>query len=160
MVDINFYIRNTRHSFTQEIYKFLPFHIKPTISNTMTRYSRKPGARSKKKGFKKSLGTKRRPRDLDQIQEELKTTLKSEQFKESRKVFDPDLPGGGLHYSVESGKYFVDADALAAHKKTKGYKKRLKLLKEKQYTQAEADQAAGLGTESYVPWSDKEKAGQ
>ena len=120
----------------------------------------KPGARSKKKGFKKSLGTKRRPRDLDQIQEELKTTLKSEQFKESRKVFDPDLPGGGLHYSVESGKYFVDADALAAHKKTKGYKKRLKLLKEKQYTQAEADQAAGLGTESYVPWSDKEKAGQ
>ena len=131
-----------------------------TYPKTMTRYSRKPGARSKKKGFKKSLGTKRRPRDLDQIQEELKTTLKSEQFKESRKVFDPDLPGGGLHYSVESGKYFVDADALAAHKKTKGYKKRLKLLKEKQYTQAEADQAAGLGTESYVPWSDKEKAGQ
>ena len=38
--------------------------------------------------------------------------------------------------------------------KSKAYKKRLKLLKEKQYTQEEADAAAGLGKEVYVPYGD------
>ena len=119
----------------------------------MTRYSRRPGARSKKKGFKKSRGTKRRSVDLDQIQDELKKTVKADIKNEERTKFDPDLPGGGLFYCVESGRHFSDERALADHKKTKGYRKRLKLLKEEQYTQSEADAAAGLGTEPYVPWS-------
>ena len=40
----------------------------------------------------------------------------------------------------------IDASALAAHKKTKVHKKRVKLCNEKQYTQKEAEEAAGLYT--------------
>jgi bud site selection protein 20 len=121
----------------------------------MTRYSRKKGAQTKKKGFRKSRGTKRRAVDIDQIQDELKHgTVKAGATREVRDRFDPDLPGGGNFYCVETGRHFQDAHALAEHKKTKGYKKRLKLLKEKQYTQEEADAAAGLGKEAYVPYGD------
>jgi bud site selection protein 20 len=121
----------------------------------MTRYSRKKGAQTKKKGFRKSRGTKRRSVDIDQIQDELKHgTVKAGATREVRDRFDPDLPGGGNFYCVETGRHFQDARALAEHKKTKGYKKRLKLLKEKQYTQDEADAAAGLGREAYVPYGD------
>jgi bud site selection protein 20 len=119
----------------------------------MTRYSRKKGAQSKKKGFKKSRGTKRRAVDVDQIQDELKDSIKANKINKAHQVFDPDLPGGGLYYCVETGRHFADQHALDAHKKTKGYKKRLKELKEEQYTQAEADAGAGLQTEAYVPWS-------
>ena len=123
--------------------------------SVMTRYSRKKGAQTKKKGFRKSRGTKRRAVDIDQIQDELKHgTIKAEATAQRRNKFDPDLPGGGNFYCVETGRHFQDAHALAAHKKSKAYKKRLKLLKEKQYTQEEADMAAGLGKEVYIPYGD------
>jgi bud site selection protein 20 len=124
---------------------------------TMTRYSRKKGARTKKKGFRKSRGTKRRSVDIDQIQDELKDSIKAEKVNNNHQVFDPDLPGGGLFYCVETGRHFADQAALDAHKTTKGYKKRCKLLKEEQYTQAEADAGAGLQTESYQPWGQSKK---
>ena len=124
----------------------------------MTRYSRKKGAQTKKKGFRKSRGTKRRAVDIDQIQDELKASgpgaVKAAAVARGRAGFDPDLPGGGRFYCVETGRHFADAHALAEHKKTKGYKKRCKLLKKQQYTQEEADRAAGLGKEAYVPYGD------
>ena len=129
----------------------------------LTFYAKKKGMRSKKKGFRKSRATKVRKRDIDQIQDELKEAdPKAAAVANSRRVFDPDLPGGGLFYCVETGRHFATAKALADHKKTKGYKKRLKLLKEEQYTQEEADRAAGLQKEAYVPYGDapkKENAG-
>ena len=57
---------------------------------------------------------------------------------------DADLPGLGQFYCVEQDKYFVNAESMARHKKSKRFKKRTKLLKEEPYSQAEADMAAGL----------------
>mmetsp|Transcript_13872 Transcript_13872/g.15805 ORF Transcript_13872/g.15805 Transcript_13872/m.15805 type:complete len:121 (+) Transcript_13872:129-491(+) len=108
---------------------------------------RKSRAHTKKKGFKKYfLSTKHRTKDIDQIQDEMKKGgLK---FK-----YDEDLPGGGQFYCEATGKHFVDAAALAAHKKTKAYKKRLKALKEEQYTQETADFGAGITKEHLPPVS-------
>eukprot|EP00658_Telonema_sp_P-2_P020677 TRINITY_DN18194_c0_g1_i2.p1 TRINITY_DN18194_c0_g1~~TRINITY_DN18194_c0_g1_i2.p1 ORF type:complete len:129 (-),score=42.56 TRINITY_DN18194_c0_g1_i2:552-938(-) len=57
---------------------------------------------------------------------------------------DPDLPAGGAFYCVETDRHFITAEALEAHKKTKGYKRRVKELEKEPYTQKEADWAAGM----------------
>mmetsp|Transcript_10592 Transcript_10592/g.19550 ORF Transcript_10592/g.19550 Transcript_10592/m.19550 type:complete len:121 (-) Transcript_10592:154-516(-) len=107
--------------------------------------SRKNGQRSKNKGFKKYfLSTKHRNKDVDQIQDELGAGGLS--FER-----DEDLPGAGQFYCVETARHFMSADALAAHKKTKIYKKRLKVLKQPQYTQAEAEAASGMTKEILPP---------
>ena len=55
----------------------------------MTRYSRKKNAQSKKKGFRKSRGTKRRSVDIDQIQDELKDgSIKAGVVATRRNVFE------------------------------------------------------------------------
>ena len=106
-------------------------------------------AHCKKKGFKKSRSTKRRTKDLDELQEAFRRGKQGFGVVGVTKTFeyDPDLPGGGQFYCAETDRHFMDAKSLAAHKKTKAYKKQLKLLKEKQYTQAEADEAAGMKKE-------------
>ncbi|KAI9312897.1 hypothetical protein BX666DRAFT_1865448 [Dichotomocladium elegans] len=58
---------------------------------------------------------------------------------------DPDKPGLGQNYCVECARHFISRDALSEHLRGKTHKKRVKLLKEEPYTQAEADAAAGLG---------------
>lgn len=66
--------------------------------------------------------------------------------------YDEDLPGGGQFYCVETGRYFQTQHALDAHKKTKFYKRRLKVLRnEKQYTQDEANLGAGITKEVLPP---------
>lgn len=66
----------------------------------------------------------------------------------SKVEYDEDLPGGGQFYCVETGRHFTDQGALDAHKKTRFYKKRVKELKEEtQYTQNEAEWAAGMTKE-------------
>ncbi|RIA83993.1 hypothetical protein C1645_785154, partial [Glomus cerebriforme] len=45
-------------------------------------------------------------------------------------------------------KYFVDSEALNRHQRGKNHKKRVKLLKETPYTQAEAEAAVGYSTEN------------
>eukprot|EP00656_Telonema_subtile_P014047 TRINITY_DN1714_c0_g1_i2.p1 TRINITY_DN1714_c0_g1~~TRINITY_DN1714_c0_g1_i2.p1 ORF type:complete len:132 (-),score=38.45 TRINITY_DN1714_c0_g1_i2:264-659(-) len=57
---------------------------------------------------------------------------------------DVDLPAGGAFYCVETDRHFVSEDALEKHKRSKGYKRRVKQLKEEPYSQAEADRAAGM----------------
>lgn len=85
---------------------------------------------------------------------------------------DDDKPGLGQFFCRETGRYFIvschrctsrtsqfvmyvlngqDAEALAKHKKTKFYKKRLKQLKEKIYIQEEAEFAAGKTKEILPP---------
>ena len=61
------------------------------------------------------------------------------------------LPGGGRFYCQETAKHFINATALADHKKTKAFKKRCKELKKTPYSQAEADAAAGLMKEEHKP---------
>ena len=65
--------------------------------------------------------------------------------------FDELLPGGGRFYCPETARHFINANALAAHKKTKEYKKRCRELKKTPYSQEEADRAAGLMKETYKP---------
>mmetsp|Transcript_28237 Transcript_28237/g.45437 ORF Transcript_28237/g.45437 Transcript_28237/m.45437 type:complete len:121 (-) Transcript_28237:1690-2052(-) len=109
------------------------------------RTQRKARAHCKKKGFKKYfLATKNRSRDVDQIQDDIKSGGRKFEY-------DPDLPGGGKFYCVETGKHFIDQQALDAHKKSKVYKRRLKELKQEQYTQAEADAGAGIMKEVLPP---------
>jgi len=68
--------------------------------------------------------------------------------KTPKPAYDDDLPGGGQFYCVETGRHFTDQHALDEHKKSRFYKRRVKELKEeKQYTQDEANWAAGLTKE-------------
>lgn len=65
--------------------------------------------------------------------------------------YNDDLPGGGQFYCVETGRHFTNQRALDAHKKTRGYKRRVKELRaERQFTQREAEWAAGM-TEEELP---------
>ena len=106
---------------------------------------KKKGARTSNKQYRKYvLATKHRARDVDQVQYDLaKGGMKFE--------FDEDLPGGGQFYCEETARHFMDAKALALHKKSRGYKRRVLELKEKQYTQSEADFGAGMTREVLPP---------
>ena len=103
------------------------------------------------KSIRKSRATKSRAKDLDELQD-MVAKVKGMSKKLGRKLtdaeglgieHDDDLPGGGQFYSAESGRHFADQDALVRHRRTKGYKRRLRQLAEEQYTQAEAELAAG-----------------
>ncbi len=54
-----------------------------------------------------------------------------------------DLPGLGQFYCLQCAKYFVDKASLDHHTTGKNHKRRLKVLKDKPYTQEEAEAAAG-----------------
>ncbi len=58
---------------------------------------------------------------------------------------DADKPGLGQFYCVSCAKYFVGAEILAKHVQTRPHKRRLKLALEEQYSQREAEAAAGMG---------------
>ncbi|KAI8378047.1 uncharacterized protein BYT42DRAFT_572534 [Radiomyces spectabilis] len=86
--------------------------------------------------------TRNYARDLDQIHEDVKPENAG---KLKNQPVDPDKPGLGQHYCIECARHFITEDALTKHIQTKVHKKRVKLLKEEPYTQAEADAAAGIG---------------
>jgi|Transcript_18140 hypothetical protein len=113
-------------------------------------YSRKPGARSKIKKYKRKTWLCRRAKDTDQIQDEIEkaqtTGVPADKFD-----YDDDLPGGGQFFCVETGKHFADAKSLADHKKSRYYKRRCKELKEEKYTQEAAEAAAGMTKEVLPP---------
>ena len=109
--------------------------------------AKKKRARAKNKQYKRKLWLCNREKDIDQIQDELeKADGKPIQFE-----YDDELPGGGQFYCAETGKHFADAKALADHKKTKAYKRRLKNLKKEKYTQDTAEWAAGMSKEELPP---------
>ncbi len=111
---------------------------------------KKPGARSKLKKYKRAIWTSRRPKDIDQIQDELEQAGKEGKTVEDLAVkpYDDELPGGGQFFCVETNKHFIDAKALADHKKTREYKRRVKQLKEEKY---DPDWAAGITKEKLPP---------
>ena len=108
---------------------------------------KKPGARSKIKKYKRACYTKNRSKDLDQIQDEV-AKAKDVGADLNKVPFDDDLPGGGQFYAFETNRHFIDAKALADHKKTREYKRRVKQLKEEKY---DPDWAAGLVREKLPP---------
>lgn len=95
------------------------------------------------KDFKKNLKTKKKSKDLDEIHVMMQPE-KSEQYLHQK--IDPDLPGEGQFYCLFCARYFINQKTLVEHKKTKNHKKRVRLLKDKPYTQAEAELAAGMGS--------------
>lgn len=115
--------------------------------------SRKGIHTAKKKFHRKYvLSTKHRAKDIDQIHDELvKRTKIDEDVAEppQQQEFDPDLPGGGLYYCLETARYFVSQDALDKHKQSKQYKQRVKELRtEAKYTQDSAEAALGITKET------------
>mmetsp|Transcript_15465 Transcript_15465/g.21843 ORF Transcript_15465/g.21843 Transcript_15465/m.21843 type:complete len:123 (-) Transcript_15465:128-496(-) len=111
--------------------------------------AKKPGARSKLKKYKRKTWLCRRAKDTDQIQDEIEKSV--ETGNAIKFDYDDDLPGGGQFYCVETGKHFVNAKALADHKKSRYYKRRCKELKEEKYTQSEAEWASGMTKEVLPP---------
>ncbi len=103
------------------------------------------GRVNKKKGSNKRSRRKRTlARAVDQIAEDMADPLKCEALRNDQPI-DFDLPGLGQHYCVECARYFIDASVLQQHARTKAHKHRLKELREKPYSQAEAEAAAGMG---------------
>lgn len=99
-----------------------------------------------KKNNKRQRRKRTDARAVDQIHEDLADPLKAEALRTDQPV-DFDLPGMGQYYCVECARYFIDGSVLIKHAKTKLHKNRLKELKEKPYSQAEAEAAAGLTTD-------------
>ncbi|GJJ73854.1 bud site selection protein 20 [Entomortierella parvispora] len=85
--------------------------------------------------------TKRYMRDLDQIHGDIQPENAA---KFEKPELDPELPGLGQFYCIPCAKHHINKVSLEEHQKGKIHKKRVKLLKEEPYTQAEADAAAGL----------------
>jgi bud site selection protein 20 len=111
--------------------------------------NKKPRSASKLKKYKRKVWLSHRPKDTNQIQDDMekaKATDTPIQFK-----YDDDLPGGGQFYCIESAMHFTDARALADHKKSRYYKRRCNDLKEEKYTQDSAELAAGMTKEVLPP---------
>ncbi|KAI0560044.1 zinc finger protein [Gracilaria domingensis] len=117
------------------------------------------GRVTKRKGSNKRSRRKRTlARALDQIHDDL---TGNGQFSEDRMdalPIDFDLPGLGQFYCLQCARYFISDTVLAAHKKTKKHKFRLKELKEKPYSQLEAEAAAGMAPPDNGPSSLQMKA--
>lgn len=60
---------------------------------------------------------KRKHKDLDQIDEDLKP---EKAIKLSNQPVDYDLPGDAQFYCIECARYFIDGEALSKHRNTKG----------------------------------------
>jgi bud site selection protein 20 len=111
--------------------------------------AKKAGSRKSIKKYKKKVWLKHRTMDTDQLQEQIEKT--EESGKPIAFEYDDELPGGGQFYAIETGKHFIDARALAEHRKTRYYKKRCKELKEEKYNHASADWAGGIMKEVLPP---------
>ena len=123
--------------------------------------AKKKGARSKNKQYKRKLWLDRRDKDIDQIQDEFERAKETGVPVEKRLIpdYDDDLPGGGHYFCPETDCHFIDAKALADHKKTKFYKRRCRELKKEKYTQGTAEWAAGKTKEVLPPAHGKAKEG-
>jgi len=119
------------------------------------RGAKKDGAQSKKKKYKRKVWLCNRDKDIDQIQDELERTKNNNidgvTAQPSGTEYDDELPGGGQFYCAETGKHFISARALADHKKSRFYKRRIKDLKDDKYSQGTAEWAAGMTKEKLPP---------
>jgi bud site selection protein 20 len=77
---------------------------------------------TKKKCYKKTHDTKRRRRDIDQIQDDLEKEKGTGQKIEFEA--DDDLPGLGQYYCTPCARHFMDQVTLDAHQASKLHKRR------------------------------------
>ena len=124
--------------------------------------NRKKGSRAKDKSYKRTLKHSRAGKYVDQIQDEMKKVkAKSRSALDfgskpgvgatERFEADEDLPGLGQFYCLETDRHFMSQKDLDNHKKSRAYKRRLKDLAQKQYTQDEADWGSGKTKEVLPP---------
>ncbi|CAG8954183.1 hypothetical protein HYFRA_00005803 [Hymenoscyphus fraxineus] len=99
--------------------------------------------------------TRRRLRDVDQVEADLRSPKHLEQYKRTKAA--EDLPGLGEFYCVECAKWFESEHSLVGHRKGSTHKRRVKLLKEGAYTQAEAEAAVGMRIDNGPRQAAKEK---
>ncbi|KAG7197914.1 hypothetical protein KM043_016153 [Ampulex compressa] len=95
--------------------------------------------------LKKGWRTKRRTKDLDEINEDLKEENVANLINQE---IDLEKPGAGQHYCVHCAKHFINDTALRSHFSTKVHKRRLKALELEPYSIEESERAAGQG--SYI----------
>lgn len=92
--------------------------------------------------MKKGWRTRRKTKDLDEIDEDLKDDNVKNLL--NQKV-DLDKPGAGQFYCVHCARYFINNTALQDHFTTKVHKRRLKALELEPYSIEESERAAGKG---------------
>jgi bud site selection protein 20 len=111
-----------------------------------------------RKAFYRKFRTKNRPKDLDQILEDLNKhteTTNTEVLdiqqpvsldQESQKDHETlaELPAMGQFQCIHCDRYFVDSFTLDHHIRSKVHKRRLKLLRDAPYTQKDAERATGM----------------
>jgi bud site selection protein 20 len=119
----------------------------------------KKRATAKNKQYKRKVWLCNRDKDVDQIQDEFEKVVDAQTIDglnidqtpseviATSIPFTDDLPGCGQFYCPETSRHFIDARALADHKKTKFYKRRLKQLKQEKYTQHTSEWASGMTKE-------------
>jgi len=95
--------------------------------------------------LKKQWRTKRRTKDLDQIDSDLAPDNKEKLLKQD---LDYEKPGLAQFYCVHCAKHFIDDKAFKDHVRGKPHKRRLNALRTEPYTIEESQRAAGIG--SYV----------
>merc|ERR1712141_982291 len=95
--------------------------------------------------LKKKWRTKRRTKDLDQIDTDL---VPDNAEKLLNQAVDFDKPGLAQFYCVHCAKHFINERAFKDHIKGKPHKRRLHALETEPYTIEESERAAGMG--SYI----------
>lgn len=93
--------------------------------------------------LKKKYKTKRRVKDLDQIDEDLKPENAPQLLDQE---IDFDKPGNAQFYCIHCARYFINSQALQEHFTTKIHKRRVKALQEEPYSIEESERAAGHGS--------------
>ena len=101
------------------------------------------GRINKGKNSKRARRKRLFARAIDQIHDDLADPERARQLRDEQPI-DFDLPGMGQYYCVECARYFINSQVLSAHTKTKKHKNRVKELREKPYSQEEAEAAAGM----------------
>ncbi|XP_011495746.1 PREDICTED: zinc finger protein 593 homolog [Ceratosolen solmsi marchali] len=92
--------------------------------------------------LKKSWRTKRRTKDLDEIDEDLKEENAKQLINQE---VDLDKPGAAQYYCIHCARYFINERALQDHFATKVHKRRLKALELEPYTIEDSERASGKG---------------
>ena len=122
------------------------------VSSLVGAMGRIPGSKNnakKKKVYKKAVKTWCRPRDLDQVQDDMEKEVRN--GKKLEFEVDDDLPGLGHYYCTPCARHFDTQGTLDGHVSTKQHKRRLKEAKQERYTQDIADLGAGKTKEILPP---------
>lgn len=93
--------------------------------------------------YSKVKKTKRRVKDLDEIQNDL---VEENAQKLLNQEIDLDKPGCAQFYCLQCARYFIDQHTLDEHCQTKAHKKQVKSLQTEAYSIEESERAAGHGS--------------